>query len=44
MEVGGRQEVHELDLVVVDNLDVLFLDHGLEQPVIEMDRNLSNLS
>ena len=32
MEVGGRQEVHELDLVVVDDLDVLLLNHGLEQP------------
>ena len=30
VEVGGRQEIHELDLVVVDDLDVLLVYHGLE--------------
>ena len=29
VEVGGRQEIHELDLVVVDNLDVLLVYHSL---------------
>ena len=29
VEISGRQEIHELDLVVVDDLDVLLVYHGL---------------